>query len=92
MPAPPPVAELLGTADLAKGEAVFVKACQKCHYSEPASGNFVGPSLWNIVGKKRGAVEGYKYSAALREAGGDWSMKISILLFLIPPAPYPEQT
>ena len=92
MPAPPPVAELLGTADLAKGEAVFVKACQKCHYSEPASGNFVGPSLWNIVGKKRGAVEGYKYSAALREAGGDWSYENLNTFISDPTRAIPEQT
>ena len=72
-PAPPPVAPRLAAADSAKGEAVFTKACRQRHYSKPASGGFVGPSLWNIVGRKRGTIEGYKYSAALRAAGGDWS-------------------
>lgn len=73
MPTPPPVAHRLATADPVKGEAIFTKACRKCHYSKPTSGPLAGPSLWNIVGRKRGAIEGYKYSTVLRGVGGDWS-------------------
>jgi cytochrome c len=73
MPTPPSVADRLAAADPVKGEAVFTKACRECHYNNAASGRLVGPSLWNVVGRKRGVVEGYKYSTALRAAGGDWT-------------------
>lgn len=85
MPTPTPVANLLGIADPVEGEALFKRTCRKCHLSEPNSGNFMGPSLWNIVGRKRGAVEGYKYSAALRDIGGDWNYE-NLNIFISDPS------
>jgi len=82
MPAPPPVAHRLATADPVKGEAIFAKTCRKCHYSKLTSGSLAGPSLWNIVGRKRGAVEGYRYSTVLRGVGGDWSYEnLNVFIF-----------
>jgi cytochrome c len=84
-PAPPPVAPRLAMADPVKGEAVFTKTCRKCHYSKPGSGSLVGPSLWNVVGRKRGAVGGYRYSAVLRGVGGDWSYE-NLNIFISDPS------
>lgn len=52
--------------DAAKGEKVF-KKCKACH-SEEAGKNKVGPSLFGVVGRHAGTVEGYKYSKINGEA------------------------
>jgi len=55
-----------GDAD--KGKKVFNK-CKACHAVGEGAKNKVGPALNNIIGAKAGAVEGFKYSAAMKEAG-----------------------
>ena len=59
------------TGDAAKGEKVFAQ-CKACHVAE-AGKNRVGPSLWAIVGRKSGSVEGFNYSKANKESGVTWS-------------------
>ncbi len=54
----------LAEGDAAKGEKVF-KKCKACHVVD-AEKNKVGPHLVNIVGRAAGAVEGYKYSKAMK--------------------------
>lgn len=49
--------------DPANGEKVF-KRCQACHVVDKEQ-NRVGPHLVGIMGRKAGAVEGYKYSEAM---------------------------
>lgn len=59
--------------DAAKGKKAF-KRCSACHSLE-AGKNKVGPSLHNIIGRKAGTAEGYKYSPVFAEAadkGLDW--------------------
>jgi cytochrome c len=85
IPAPPPIAPLLATADLAKGEALFTQACRKCHFAEGGKEGLPGPNLWNVVGRARGTVKGYKNSAAMREAGGNWSFE-NLSVYLSDPA------
>ena len=53
--------------DPAEGEKVF-KRCQACHVIN-APTNRVGPSLQGVYGRKAGAVEGFKYSDAMKKAG-----------------------
>lgn len=84
-PAPPPVTPLLAMADPVKGEALFKKNCRTCHTTDSGAGNLNGPSLWNIVGQKRGAIPGYKYSSALRGIGGDWSYE-NLNIFISDPS------
>lgn len=48
------------------GEKVF-KKCAACHSAEPDK-NKVGPTLFGVVGRQCGAVEGYKYSKGYRAA------------------------
>ncbi|WP_350336059.1 c-type cytochrome [Coralliovum pocilloporae] len=60
----PSIAELLASADAGKGEKVF-KKCGACHTVDNGGANKVGPNLWNIVDRKPGSVDGFKYSAAM---------------------------
>jgi cytochrome c2 len=64
-------ASLLATADAAAGEKTFRK-CKACHKIEEGK-NGVGPSLWGVVGRKAGTVEGFKYSDAMKSHDGDWT-------------------
>lgn len=78
-PAPPPdntetldgtqLASLTG--DAAAGEQVFAQ-CRACHVVEQGV-NRIGPSLYNIVGRPAGSVEGYNYTPANANSGITWS-------------------
>ena len=56
--------------DAAAGEKVY-KKCKACHSLEEGK-NKVGPSLYGIMGRPAGEVEGYKYSKALKDSGLTW--------------------
>ncbi len=58
--------------DVKAGEAVFKRSCAVCHSAE-AGKNKVGPSLAGVVGRKAGAIDGFKYSDAMKNAGVTWS-------------------
>ena len=65
-----PVAAYAGDAEA--GLALFKTQCGICH--SPAQGkNMVGPSLFNVIGRKSGTVEGFHYSAANKAADITWS-------------------
>ena len=59
------------TGDAAKGEKVFGQ-CKTCHVAEKGV-NRVGPSLWGVVGRSAGSIEGFKYSPANKNSGLTWS-------------------
>lgn len=59
-------------ADPESGNAIFRRQCASCHQvAQPRNG--VGPSLQGIVGRQAGSVEGFNYSAAMRESGITWT-------------------
>lgn len=53
--------------DAAAGEKVFAK-CKACHVVD-ADKNKIGPSLMGVVGRTAGTHAGFKYSAAMVDAG-----------------------
>ncbi len=59
------------TGDAAKGKRVFAQ-CMTCHAVQQGRNN-VGPSLYNIVGRTAGTVEGFKYSSANANSGVVWT-------------------
>lgn len=63
---------LVHAADITAGKEIFDKTCHKCHSPE-AGMNKVGPSLYHIVGRPSGAVEGYMYSDAMKSLHADWT-------------------
>lgn len=59
--------------DAAKGEKVF-KKCKACHKLEEGK-RAVGPSLYGVIGREAGALEGFKYSKAMMESGLTWDVE-----------------
>ena len=60
----------LAAGDAAAGEKVF-KKCKACHTFDPGKKK-IGPHLKGVVDRKAGAVEGYKYSKAMKAADIVW--------------------
>jgi cytochrome c len=70
-PAPAEVTFASLTGNAANGEKLFA-VCKTCHVAEKGV-NRVGPSLWGVVGRKAGTVEGFKYSPANKNSGITWT-------------------
>ncbi len=66
----PDFATLLASADPEKGARLF-KSCAACHAITPGT-NRTGPTLYGVVGRDIGSVEGFRYSATLAEMEGNW--------------------
>jgi cytochrome c len=62
-------------ADPDAGQKVFKTQCGICHSPLPGK-NMVGPSLFGVVGRKSGSIEGFHYSAANRAAEITWTPEI----------------
>ena len=58
-------------ADAEAGKATFKSQCSTCH-SPVAGKNVIGPSLFGVVGRKSGQIEGFHYSAANKAANLTW--------------------
>lgn len=88
-PAATPLPQLLASADVAKGQKGF-KKCAACHKVDAGASGGVGPNLYGIVGKDKGAVEGFAYSKGLKEAAaakGPWTYE-ALNAFLTKPKDY----
>lgn len=81
-----PISLLLASASLEKGEKLF-KKCSACHNYEKDSANKVGPNLWNLINRPKANVEGFAYSKALAEYGGEWGYE-ELAEFLYKPKKY----
>ena len=65
---------IMAQGDVGSGEQIF-KKCVACHSIAKGEGNKIGPALYNVVGRKIGSVENYKYSNALIEYGKEWNFE-----------------
>lgn len=62
--------------DAERGRQVF-QPCRTCHYPERGFGNYNGPSLNAIFGRKAGTRDGFTgYSKTLRESGFVWTPEL----------------
>jgi cytochrome c len=84
-PAPEPILGLLASADAAKGEQTFKKACTTCHTIEQGGPNKIGPNLWGVVGRPVASHEGFAYSSAMQAHGGTWTYQ-ELSIYLTAPA------
>lgn len=62
---------LTAPASAASGEKLF-KKCKICHSLEEGK-NKIGPSLYDLIGRSAGTLEGYKFSKALKNNGFEWT-------------------
>jgi len=61
-------------ADIAKGQAAFVRQCAICHTIDKGGENRLGPNLFGVVGRRAGAVPNFKYTNAFRNtAAFEWT-------------------
>ena len=67
-----PISLLLASASLENGQKLF-KKCSACHNYDKGGANKVGPSLWNLINRPKANIDGFAYSKALAEYGGEWS-------------------
>jgi cytochrome c len=91
---PKPIAELLPTASVEKGAAIF-KKCEACHSGEKGGPNKVGPDLWDIVDRPVAAHEGFSYSAGMKDFSKGGSEKWTydhLYHFLISPKAFVKGT
>ena len=65
--------EQISAGNAVRGEAVAAKQCQICHSFNEGGKMVLGPNLFGIFGAPAGAVDGYKYSAALSASGITWT-------------------
>ena len=84
------IAALMAMGDIAHGEKVF-KKCAACHSIIKGGKNAIGPALYNVVGRKIGAIDDYKYSKALSAYDKDWTFE-ELNGFLIKPAKWIKGT
>ena len=84
------IAALMAMGDIAHGEKVF-KKCAACHSIVKGGKNAIGPALYNVVGRKIGAIEDYKYSKAFVAYNKNWTFE-ELNGFLIKPAKWIKGT
>jgi len=84
------IASLMALGDIAHGEKVF-KKCAACHSIVKGGKNAIGPALYNVVGRKVGVIEDYKYSKALAAYDKNWTFE-ELNGFLIKPAKWIKGT
>ena len=84
------ISALMAMGDIAHGEKVF-KKCAACHSIVKGGKNAIGPALYNVVGRKVGSIEDYKYSKALGVYDKNWTFE-ELNGFLIKPAKWIKGT
>jgi cytochrome c len=67
-----PIEQLLAKADPKKGASV-AKKCLACHTFDKGGPNKVGPNLWGVLGRDKGAVSGFAYSTNFKKMQGAWT-------------------
>lgn len=56
------------SGDAAAGQRVF-NQCRACHTVDRGGRNGVGPNLWGVMGRRAASINGFRYSANMRELG-----------------------
>ena len=54
------------------GAALFKQQCGTCHTTSASDPARQGPTLFNIVGREAGTIEGFRYSAGFATAKFKW--------------------
>ena len=84
------ISTLMAMGDVASGEKIF-KKCAACHSIVKDGKNKIGPALYNVVDRKVGGVNDYKYSKALAGYDKSWTFE-ELNGFLLKPAKWIKGT
>ena len=84
------ISALMAMGDVISGEKIF-KKCSACHSIVKGGKNNIGPALYNVVGRKTGAITDYKYSKALASYDKEWTFE-ELNGYLIKPAKWIKGT
>jgi cytochrome c len=87
---PEPIEKLLASADPKAGQEV-AKKCAQCHTFDQGGKPKIGPNLYGVVGGKKGHEQGFSYSQAMLDKGGDWSPE-DLNQFLTKPSAFVKGT
>ena len=69
-----PIEKLLASANVEKG-ATVAKKCLACHDFAKGGPNKVGPNLWGVLDRDKGAVSGFAYSSSFKQKmSGRWTI------------------
>ncbi len=68
------IEKLFAAATPEKGENA-AKKCAACHTFAKGEPNRVGPNLYGVVGRERGSVQGFNYSAGMKGKPGKWTVE-----------------
>ena len=84
------ISALMAMGDVVSGEKIF-KKCAACHSIVKGGKNNIGPALYNVVGRKIGVIEDYKYSKAMSSYNKEWTFE-ELNGYLIKPAKWIKGT
>jgi len=59
--------------EAAEGKKIFNRVCNACHTDQAGGPKKLGPSLFGVVGRKAGTIEGFRYSDANKKSGVTWT-------------------
>ncbi|MGB3409529.1 MAG: c-type cytochrome [Jannaschia sp.] len=84
-----PFEEVFVNASAEEGEGLW-RQCSACHQLEQGA-NATGPYLYGVVGRDKGAADGYSYSETLATMDGAWTPE-NLNGFLLNPREYAPGT
>ena len=78
--------------DAAAGEAAVRRLCASCHIVTAEGPRRLGPTLFGVVGRHSGSVQGFNYSQGNRNANVDWTPEVLFEYLKNPRALVPNTT